>query len=342
MVHIFGQCFNGHGGLTTPLSRIRFAPQVEQLARGVQLFFIISGFVLGLPFLQHFQDGRPAVKLRKFYKRRLTRLEPPYILSLILYAFAFVVFRHRAVIPTLVSALYSGLYIHNFFPMPSALNNVTWTLEIEVEFYIITPLIALLFAIPNIILRRATIVAAAAACTLFPQTYFRGFYLPGQLPFFFVGFLLADLRVFQQTARHFIWDIISIVLWSVVFLIPGSWGYGPLAIALAGAFALSLRGPVMRWFLSRRPIAIMGGMCYSLYLVHMLVMEMFFPLTRHAMTFKSEWVDVLTQVVILGPIILAVGMGYYLLIERPCMNPRWPEELRQRIKQANAFADKTV
>jgi peptidoglycan/LPS O-acetylase OafA/YrhL len=181
-------------------------------------------------------------------------------------------------------------------------------------------------------------VAAAAACIMLsPKIYWGGFNLPVQLPFFLIGFLLADLRVFQQTARHVLWDIVSIVLWGVVFLIPGSWGYGPLAIAIAGAFASSLRAPMMRWFLSRRPIAIMGGMCYSLYLLHMLVLETFFPLTRHAMILKSYWADVLTQVVILMPIILAVGLGYYLLIERPCMNPKWPEELRQRMKQTTAL-----
>ena len=49
---------------------------------GVELFFVISGFILGLPFAeQHLRGGR-AVRLRAYYWRRLTRLEPPYVLSL--------------------------------------------------------------------------------------------------------------------------------------------------------------------------------------------------------------------------------------------------------------------
>ena len=44
---------------------------------GVHLFFILSGFILGLPFV----SGSPS--LRAFYKRRLTRLEPPYLIALV-------------------------------------------------------------------------------------------------------------------------------------------------------------------------------------------------------------------------------------------------------------------
>lgn len=50
---------------------------------GVPLFFAISGFVLGLPFAgQHLAGGRP-VRLRPYFLRRLTRLEPPYSLCML-------------------------------------------------------------------------------------------------------------------------------------------------------------------------------------------------------------------------------------------------------------------
>ncbi|HYW39566.1 MAG TPA: acyltransferase family protein, partial [Terriglobales bacterium] len=45
--------------------------------RGVELFFVISGFILGLPFAAHYLKGAAPVSLRKYYLRRLTRLEPP-------------------------------------------------------------------------------------------------------------------------------------------------------------------------------------------------------------------------------------------------------------------------
>ena len=55
---------------------------------GVQLFFTISGFILALPFASQYLTGKNPVSLRKYFLRRLTRLEPPYILS-ILAVFAF-------------------------------------------------------------------------------------------------------------------------------------------------------------------------------------------------------------------------------------------------------------
>src|SRR6185295_9906028 len=53
-------------------------------AIGVQLFFVISGFIISLPFAQGQRGWRPTLGLRAYYRRRLTRLEPPYILNLLL------------------------------------------------------------------------------------------------------------------------------------------------------------------------------------------------------------------------------------------------------------------
>src|SRR5690349_19587132 len=54
---------------------------------GVQLFFAISGFILSLPFARCWLGGEKAVSLGGYYLRRVTRIEPPYIIHL---AFLFV------------------------------------------------------------------------------------------------------------------------------------------------------------------------------------------------------------------------------------------------------------
>src|SRR5438132_61246 len=50
--------------------------------KGVFLFFIISGFILALPFARATRQKGKQVRLKDYYLRRLTRLEPPYLLAM--------------------------------------------------------------------------------------------------------------------------------------------------------------------------------------------------------------------------------------------------------------------
>ncbi|MCU0679646.1 MAG: acyltransferase family protein, partial [Planctomycetes bacterium] len=50
---------------------------------GVLLFFAISGFILSLPFAQYYLNGGRKINLKSYYIRRVTRIEPPYIISLV-------------------------------------------------------------------------------------------------------------------------------------------------------------------------------------------------------------------------------------------------------------------
>jgi peptidoglycan/LPS O-acetylase OafA/YrhL len=50
---------------------------------GVPLFFVISGFILGMPFAKYYIEKGDRINLKKYFLRRLTRLEPPYIIYFI-------------------------------------------------------------------------------------------------------------------------------------------------------------------------------------------------------------------------------------------------------------------
>ena len=78
--HVYVQCgpVPIGGSIAAAFHRI-----FEDGKRGVYLFFTISGFILGLPFARnHLQQGR-AINLKSYFRRRVTRLEPPYIVAMV-------------------------------------------------------------------------------------------------------------------------------------------------------------------------------------------------------------------------------------------------------------------
>jgi peptidoglycan/LPS O-acetylase OafA/YrhL len=85
------------------------------LNRGVPLFFAISGYIIAQPFLRQYTGLGPAVNLKSFYLRRVTRLEPPYILSLVIYGITLWLFGNAKHTGTWHSVLLSLVTSTTFF-----------------------------------------------------------------------------------------------------------------------------------------------------------------------------------------------------------------------------------
>ena len=117
---------------------------------GVELFFVISGFILAVPFARQFVYGDKPVEIRRYYLRRVTRLEPPYIVALIgFYAAAWLVNDAALRGHFLKTFLARLFYLHGLIYRDApVLNGVTWSLEIEVQFYLLMPLLARIFLLP--------------------------------------------------------------------------------------------------------------------------------------------------------------------------------------------------
>ena len=80
---------------------------------GVLIFFAISGFILTLPFAKHHLEGTKAVSLRSYTKRRLIRLEPPYLLTLVGFFFIHLLLQTDSFSELLPHFLASFFYLHN-------------------------------------------------------------------------------------------------------------------------------------------------------------------------------------------------------------------------------------
>jgi peptidoglycan/LPS O-acetylase OafA/YrhL len=318
-----------------------FLRELNLLGRGVELFFVISGFILAQPFLRQHVDGGGRVSIRGFYLRRLTRLEPPYILSLLLYALVAVLSHHQTARTAALSFLSSMLYLQNLHLLGShlpSLNLVTWSLEVEVQFYLLAPVIALLFCIRNVRARRVVLSGLILAFALPEWGHLHGFFLPRELCYFLVGFLLADLRVQQRAAwRSGLWDLASILLWPAFFFLPTVRHNSVLlCVLLMVGFTGAFGGPVCRRILGWGPLALVGGMCYSMYLLHLMVMSAVLTVTYRLIVLPNLYVNYVLQLVVLLPAVLSVSVLYFIAIERPCMEVDWPRRLWWWSKGQNA------
>jgi peptidoglycan/LPS O-acetylase OafA/YrhL len=64
--------------------------------------------------------------------------------------------------------------------------------------------------------------------------------------------------------------------------------------------------------------------------MHMLVISIAFKLTRRFILPSSLLFSYLIQIVLLGACIYLFCTAYFVLIERPCMDPNWPRKLMAR------------
>jgi peptidoglycan/LPS O-acetylase OafA/YrhL len=318
--------------------------------RGVELFFIISGFILGMPFAAHHLKGGKKVQLGSYFLRRVTRLEPPYVLSMLGLFVLYVGIRGRSPGALWRHLVASVVYLHSLvFGSESVLNNVAWSLEVEIQFYLLAPLLAGLFAIRPPSLRRAVIVAIALAATALQWAYV----VPGMrsyltilrfLQFFLVGYLLADVYLSSDpdAPRSFAWDLVSVAGWPLLFWM---WSErGPMLPGLPApreSLLAALAFPVLAFFLYRAAfrgritnvlitnpwVATIGGMCYSIYLLHNPALGMILSATRGIAPFHSYAPDLLLQLAIAAPLVLVPSAVFFALIEKPCMHKDWPRRL---------------
>jgi peptidoglycan/LPS O-acetylase OafA/YrhL len=228
----------------------------------------------------------------------------------------------------LASMIYSHQFIYQSLPLP---NCVLWSLEIEVQFYILVPLLALVFTIRTRTFRR-TVIAVIMLVFSGISFYGRDGFLVsnsllGRLQEFLAGFLLVDLYLTEWKdagALRYGWDLLSLVAWtgilfsdcldkSAILVLPWL-----MLLAYLGAF----RGVILSRVLSNPWVATIGGMCYTIYMYHYLLISVFGRVTLRLLT-GAMWLDVALQFVIFSVITLAICSLLFLFFERPFMQPDW-------------------
>lgn len=311
---------------------------------GVQLFFVISGFVIFLPFAQYHLAAGRSVSLRNYFLRRLTRIEPPYILCATICFVLTILTRRESFAALLPHYLSTVTYSHNIVHAGrNPITAVAWSLEIEIQFYVLAPLIAYVFAISSKVARRGLLAAMiVGACALQPVLRDGVLTVAGFIQFFLTGFLLTDIYVSDwhgAPKRTAAMDWVAIFAIAALYVLSGDYDryrYDPVWCALSCAGLLLLcytafRGKVFSRFLSFPWIVVIGGMCYTIYLYH----ELIFSLVGHLMIrahFTHElWVNYGIAWILMIPTMLVVASLLFVLFEKPFMQLDWLQRLRTAI-----------
>jgi peptidoglycan/LPS O-acetylase OafA/YrhL len=303
---------------------------------GVDIFFVISGFVMTISSAPLRQAPHPA---RTFLARRLERILPLY--------WALTTFKVLTVVvaPALAANALGGWWhvAASYLMLPSLdpgrgmdpVLLVGWTLNFEMAFYV---LFAVALATRTALLKvlaPALLLAALLATLKVPAPGVTGFYLNTMVLEFLYGMVLATLlhravRVPEPLA----WALALggfyalCELPEVLFAYRGyTWGLAALC-TVWGAVALERRwGPrAPRWLLE------LGDASYSIYLVHGFVLPLAgFALVRLATRAHA------TERVELGCIVAFAtlcGEAVYRGLERPMM--QWFKGRRKTAVPANA------
>lgn len=269
--------------------------------RGVDLFFVLSGFLITTLLLEEHAE-RGTISLRSFFKRRALRLLPALVVLL-------GVFLAVASVAAIVDdrsqgkdlfGVAAGLgYFSNIamagepmtHPMPEELRHL-WSLAQEEQFYLLWPL-SLIVLLRWRSRRVTAIVAAGVALTALRQLqlYVDGA-SSGRLAFapdtrsmaILVGCLLALVlaRSSRTQAPHVRWltPVVVPITIGLLFLPAARWMFpGPLLLFSAGCAALIVlvldTNSLLARLLSLAPMVFLGRISYSLYLWHFPIFVLF-------------------------------------------------------------------
>lgn len=280
--------------LPAPFPALEFIPATGFV--GVDLFFFLSGFVIAYPFVLAQCEGRATPSWRHFAYRRFIKIVPSYVLSIaVVLAFGYTNFTSagQAVRDLAVHLL----FIHNWFAATfGSINGVLWSLAVEVQFYVLFPLLWWCFA------RRpwATAVVLTVTALIYRTTAERcclRMYgpqlidnLPGVLDIFAAGMLAAYLYVRSRESAADrrvrllglalacggiagfvallmnLYDFRAVDMWDTVWQVDNRSAFGVAFITIAVGSLLA--PPPWQRLIGNPVLLFFAAISYNLYLYH--------------------------------------------------------------------------
>ena len=315
---------------------------------GVDVFFVISGYLIGSIILEEVRAGR--FSLLAFYERRVRRIFPALAALLILLSIpAYLYLLPNELTAYGGSVLAATFSVSNFyfllhtgyFAAPAYYLPLlhTWSLAIEEQFYIFLPLFILLLhrLVPRLLpllLLAATILSFALCLQKTGVDQAAAFYLPWTRAWELLLGTLVALGLFAQP-RTPLWRNVATLAGLALILGPAAAynaatvfpGVNALAPCLGAALIIAAGragNSLVARLLSWRPLVFIGRISYSLYLWHWPVIVFMIMSGLTPSTHQPSWLKFLAVVI---SVILATLSWRY--VETPFRSgPRRPSRRR--------------
>lgn len=312
---------------------------------GVSFFFVLSGFVLTW-------SARPADTRTGFWRRRLAKIYPSHVVTLLL---ALVLLAVTAGPIHLWPTLSNLVLLQAWFPNPDYMSTgtvVSWSLSVEMLFYLAFPLLAVVIrwiapsrlwwwaggavAVVLLVPTLAQILISDQPRSpwgpaSYTQFWFVYLFPLARLAEFVLGMILARI---VRTGRWINLPLpvafgLVVVGFAVRVEVPFLYQFAaamviPLALLIPAAATADLRG--RRTALGRRTMVWLGEISFAFYLVHSMVMEygqrLFGP--PQGQGFGPAWSTPVAVAFLLASfgIAILVAWALHAKVERPAMR-RW-------------------
>ncbi len=329
--------------------------------RAVDLFFVLSGYILSYQYLRAFPGGRGPY--RRFMIKRFARIYPLMFVTTLLTIIVIVTGMLLGVhIPypqsfTVWGAIQDFLLIRGWEPFPhQGWNFPGWSLSAEWFAYLLFPLVALLIGAAR--RQRPMLLLVIAACVVLESLgawllpSFNG--MPHPLVRVIAGFV-AGAAIFaigtpriRGVERGGLFGIVGVVGLVLLIVVPDPANpalRGLLALLLAAVTVTGLAhgsGPAIHW-LQGRHLVYGGRISYGIYLIHGIVLMSFTALfvgLSHTIPQSEalQWPLIVRIGILLVPLslVLVLGALSHHLVERPAQ--RWISGFANRPRTVSAPA----
>jgi peptidoglycan/LPS O-acetylase OafA/YrhL len=314
---------------------------------GVDMLLVLSGFLITVLLVEEW-DKKGEISLGAFYRKRFLRVLPPLVAMLVLGSIVGVLIGYNTSAIAIKESLLTLGFISNWHTihhtnMPTF--GHTWTLSLEVQFYLIWP-VALAFMLRAGVRRSYILttviggIVLSAALRIGWFTALRAHHRELSMRLFMGLDTRADTLLFgclaglvvawrlhpwsmrfQQSLTALGWVSVGLMTYMIARCHHEQYVYYyGLSFALAAACATLLVWWIVApprsliWLLERRAIVSLGRVSYAFYLFHMPLVQFFQPLHKH-------WGSAITSSIVIALSMAFAVLSYYF-IERPVLSLR--------------------